>query len=422
MYVNSLEIKNYKGMEQAEFVFNAQMTALIGDNGSGKTCILDALSFALATYFRGVDGIKNIELKSGDKRQVIMANRNKEVKLPLSIGLAHTLAGQPYQWCRSTDKAAGNSTTYSSAKSFIAQVGTMVEQVRDGQMVDLPLLAYYGIDRLSNAKLGKEKYAPLGSRLDGYHGALEPELDQLKFLAWFKSYEDSVLKFGEDKTLYDAFVNTITTMVPAWSNISFSWEIDDLLGQLENGQWMAYQNLSSGFKGIVRLAADIAYRAIILNPHLGIDAVKNTKGVVLVDELDMHLHPKWQKQVIEDLKLAFPNIQFIVTTHSPFIVQSLRANEVINLAGQVSEDPCVKGIEDIAEDVMALEDVQRSHKFLEMQHIAARYFDLIEQGKTSQDDGQTAQLKAELDEIELQFSQDPVYVALMQAERKSELT
>ena len=97
----------------------------------------------------------------------------------------------------------------------------------------------------------------------------------------------------------------------------------------------------------------------------------------------MHLHPKWQKQVIEDLKLAFPNIQFIVTTHSPFIVQSLRANEIINLAGEVSEDPCVKGIEDIAEDEMALEDVQRSHKFLEMQEIAARYFDLIEQGKTS---------------------------------------
>ena len=123
-----------------------------------------------------------------------------------------------------------------------------------------------------------------------------------------------------------------------------------MLGQLENGEWIPYGILSSGYKGIVRLVADIAYRAIKLNPHLGENAVVQTQGEVLIDEIDMHLHPKWQKTIVADLKRTFPGIQFIVTSHSPFIIQSLQSDEVINLNGEVSDNPSVKSIEDIAED------------------------------------------------------------------------
>ena len=123
-----------------------------------------------------------------------------------------------------------------------------------------------------------------------------------------------------------------------------------MLGQLENGEWIPYGILSSGYKGIVRLVADIAYRAIKLNPHLGENAVVQTQGEVLIDEIDMHLHPKWQKTIVADLKRTFPGIQFIVTSHSPFIIQSLQSDEAINLNGEVSDNPSVKSIEDIAED------------------------------------------------------------------------
>ena len=194
-----------------------------------------------------------------------------------------------------------------------------------------------------------------------------------------------------------------------------------MLGQLENGQWMSFNMLSDGYQNIIRLAADIAYRAITLNPHLGADAVKETEGVVLIDEIDMHLHPSWQRNIIADLKKTFPRIQFIVTTHSPFIVQSLRAEELINLDGQVSESPFTKSIEEIAETDMQVKDVNRSQRFLELQRLASDYFDLIEQGKTAVTDSKTKDIKSQLDEIELEFSDDPVYVALMKAERKTGL-
>ncbi len=79
------------------------------------------------------------------------------------------------------------------------------------------------------------------------------------------------------------------------------------------------------------MLADISYRAIRLNPHLEQDAAKKTKGIVLIDELDMHLHPKWQRRIVQDLQNAFPDMQFIATTHSPFILQSLESGQVIDL-------------------------------------------------------------------------------------------
>jgi predicted ATP-binding protein involved in virulence len=131
----------------------------------------------------------------------------------------------------------------------------------------------------------------------------------------------------------------------------------------------------------------------------------------------MHLHPKWQRHVIEDLKNTFPNVQFVITTHSPFIVQSLRAEELINLDKGSGEDPFRKGIEDIVEDEMNV-DTPRSEKFIEMEEAATEYFNLLEDGgKDTESD--LSEVKQRLDELESLFSEDPAYVALLKAERKS---
>jgi predicted ATP-binding protein involved in virulence len=186
--------------------------------------------------------------------------------------------------------------------------------------------------------------------------------------------EDEVLKFGKDKALYNAFVNTITELVGEWQDIKFSWYLDDLIGKTADGTYLPYSHLSDGYRSIIALAAEIAYRAIKLNPQFGANAVKKTKGIVLIDEIDMHLHPKWQGRIVGDLKRVFPNIQFIATIHSPFIVQSLKANEIINLDGEISDDPIKKSIEEITEDEMGVDNVRRSKKITEYQKVAAEYF------------------------------------------------
>ncbi|MBL1353603.1 MAG: AAA family ATPase [Zetaproteobacteria bacterium] len=421
MKIKHITIQNFKGFKNESFSFNPNITVLIGDNGSGKTTVLEALSFVLGTFFLGVDGIPSRSLRQNEKRRVAVSSDNIEVQLPFSISVEHSLAGQDFSWTRDTNKKLGGATTYKDAHELIDMARAFTASVSDknAEPVNLPLIAYYGTGRLAREKHEKLAYAKQGSRLDGYYIALDPTTCKKRFLGWFKSFEDAKLKFNKKDDLYRAFTTAITSMVPGWNEVHFSWEADDMFGQLNDGEWMPFADLSDGFQNVIRLTADIAYRAVTLNPHLGENAVLETEGVVLIDELDMHLHPTWQKSVIADLKKTFPNIQFIITTHSPFIVQSLRSDELINLGTQSGGNPFTKSIEEIAETYMQVANVQRSKRFLTMQNLASQYFDLIEQGKTAVDDNQTFELKERLDKIELEFNADPVFIALMKAERRS---
>lgn len=135
----------------------------------------------------------------------------------------------------------------------------------------------------------------------------------------------------------------------------------------------------------------------------------------------MHLHPKWQKRVINDLKTTFPKIQFIATTHSPFIVQSRQSSEVINLDKTTDSDFFRKSIEEIAEIDMGVPDVERSQRFKEMMKVAERYYQLLEAGKNSDDDSQLRQIKAELDQLSMRYSDDPAYTAFLNMERLARL-
>jgi predicted ATP-binding protein involved in virulence len=156
---------------------------------------------------------------------------------------------------------------------------------------------------------------------------------------------------------------------------------------------------------------------VTLNPHLNQKALEKTNGIVLIDEIDLHLHPKWQKRVINDLKNTFPQIQFIATTHSPFILQSLQSDEVINLDKATDSDFFRKSIEEIAEIDMGVPDVERSQRFKDMIKVAEQYYQLLEQGKNSENDIQVKQIKAELDKLSMLYSDDPAYTAFLNMER-----
>ena len=118
--------------------------------------------------------------------------------------------------------------------------------------------------------------------------------------------------------------------------------------------------------------------------------------------------------ILEDLQRAFPNIQFIVTTHSPFIIQSVKKENLVVLDGVTSDtDPIYRSIEEIAATEMKMPKIIRSQRYQKMIELADKYYDLVMSGKT---DEQTA---AELDEMEAEYSDNPAYAALLKAERRS---
>ena len=142
-----------------------------------------------------------------------------------------------------------------------------------------------------------------------------------------------------------------------------------------------------------------------------------------MDEVDANIHPGWQKTLLPKLLEYFENIQFVVTSHSPFILQSLDQGKIINLDHMDNPEQEAelwdRGVEDIVTEVMGV-DTPRSEPYKHMLEVAKEYYSLLDSGKPS-DDAQVKKLGKQLDEYELEFSRHPAYVAMLKAGRKKGL-
>jgi predicted ATP-binding protein involved in virulence len=101
-------------------------------------------------------------------------------------------------------------------------------------------------------------------------------------------------------------------------------------------EFLALDQLSGGYGVMLALIVDLARRMAQADPHLGVDAI-DASGVVLIDEVDLHLHPRWQQRVLPDLLSAFPNIQFVVSTHSPQVLTTVQPNQIAPLERQAAK-------------------------------------------------------------------------------------
>ena len=164
------------------------------------------------------------------------------------------------------------------------------------------------------------------------------------------------------------------------------------------------------------MVADIAHRAAILNPQFGEKAPAETPGIVLIDEIDLHLHPSWQRRVVDDLRRTFPRIQFIATTHSPFIIQSLRPGELVDLQKDVTGEYVNRSIEDIVEGVMGIKVPQRSERYEKMYKAAKEYYQVLQEAKEASPE-EKRELKQKLDELTAPFSDNVAYHAFLEMER-----
>jgi predicted ATP-binding protein involved in virulence len=108
-----------------------------------------------------------------------------------------------------------------------------------------------------------------------------------------------------------------------WTRLIWDYAERDLVAEHPDLGTLPVSELSDGIRTTIAMVGDLAHRAVRLNRHLGIDAAKLTPGVVVIDEVDLHLHPRWQQTILGLLMEAFPLVQFIVTTHSPQVISTV---------------------------------------------------------------------------------------------------
>lgn len=368
--LQSLKLRDYRCFEAVDIDFHPQLTVLVAANGAGKTSILDAIAVAFGPYIGAFDEAVGKHFEPSDIRQFqVRRTATNEMEyaaqgvrmeatgfIPGSI-IAHLSdAGEnlPSSWRRNLSSPTKAKTTIKEAKVLIDYGKRMQEAVRTpGNDALLPLVAYYGTGRLwQQKKLTETKKLQRTSRTIGYTDCLDPASSYKSFVEWFRYWnlnaKEARIKAQETGqnsswTEFEGYIQSVGRAVniclkPAgWKDIEYSFSRDALVAHHEQFGELPVELLSDGIRNMIGMVADIAFRATKLNSQLGAQAAIKTPGVVLIDEVDMHLHPEWQQVVLQNLTLAFPAMQFIVTTHSPQVLTSVDASCIRRL--RQTEDP-----------------------------------------------------------------------------------
>ena len=388
MYVSKIRMQNFRCYTDFTMQFSPKVTVIVAENGKGKTAILDGLAITMAPYLVAFPGIKARNFQPNDVRMVVDVPQTqdelqiKRMKYLLPVVLETEVKaddGKAYSWKRELKSVKGKTSSVSA--KFVSDYGKRIadELNQPGdQDIILPVLGYYGTSRMWNdSSLLKRKKVDL-SRSSGYVECLEPSGSYNTFAQWFRYATESALEYDHiiaekklnKKNPYREILNAINKAIVTciqsmgWTDLKYSFAAQNLLiCHPEKGE-LPLEAMSDGARSVISMAADIAYRMARLNPDMGEDVTLKTSGVVLIDEVDMHLHPSWQQTVVNDLVKAFPKVQFIVTTHSPQVLTSVPA-ECIRILHWDND------LVDIEEPTFSL-GAESSQLLRDIQHVESR--------------------------------------------------
>jgi predicted ATP-binding protein involved in virulence len=339
MVLTALQAENFKCFEHIGWELHPRFNLIAGINGTGKTALLEAARIAIGSLFLEMDkhedqiwspGIEPGHIRLAHLEAQYPARITGQASIPDPDG-GPADSRRAIAWTRSLDRSGGR-TTKLHARPMQQYSLYLQEQVRAGASVVLPLVAYYSTDRFKRERRDTG-IVPDGSRLRGYFHALAPGSNFKFFLDLYKTETLAGLQRGESPVWLEAVNRSVTACVPDSLRMYHDVRRDELLIELRSIQdLMPYHALSEGVRSMLGLVMELAFRCCLLNPHLGADAPARTPGVVLIDELDLHLHPSWQKNVTGDLQQAFPMMQFIASTHAPLVIGSLRDGAVFSIS------------------------------------------------------------------------------------------
>ena len=384
--VKSVDLYEFRRLRNIEIKFDKKLTIIIGNNGSGKTSIVEALAKTFSWFNNNLDKSSNgryvtaadVNVNSTDYSEVttnIEFNKNTQFETVL------------------TKTIAGNPNSKSSDVSDIKLAGLMYRHLANHDGISIPLLVYYSVERsdfkflqtisekasgdlstnrfnsLDNALEGSAKldnfselYTELVNLAQGesasevkalreqvnnseslireaYEGKEPPKEDPIVKILHSKKLElDRALEENcstKHQKQLELVNQAIESIVPDVTD----FEVDRSSGQLRLmvrnfGNRVNISQLSQGQKTLVALTGDLARRLVTLNPDS--DNPLKGHGIVIIDEVELHLHPKWQQEVLVGFQKIFPHIQFIVTTHSPQVLSHIdpKNTTIINLKNE----------------------------------------------------------------------------------------
>src|SRR5271168_3400864 len=294
MQIENLKIKNFSGFENRTFTFNPHFNLLVGDNASGKTSVLDALAVSVGSWFLGLRGYERGPGISGDEVRVVAHAQPDsytfEGQFPSRIEATGVVMGQHISWARELRREGGRTTTV-DAKSISEVASKAAQDVRAGEKIILPLICTYGTERLWFEKSHHARRAGVStrtrpSRLDGYRDSFNFTIQETALIDWIRDQSTVSLQARKDTAALSVVKSAIMSCLDGAKSLYYDGRYKDLVLSLNDHGPQLFENLSDGQRIMLTLVGDLASRATVLNPHLGNAALRDTPGIVMVDELD----------------------------------------------------------------------------------------------------------------------------------------
>jgi len=441
MRISKIEIENFRCFKKLslDFCMNCTeetpdgkggMTVFVAANGQGKTAILDAVKFLLGIFLSRFPKISVPRTKDSDfrdeweiKQTGLWKSGDEVKKLPRAPYMRLKAEAEfpvlpenkkdgcsPVEWdiVQKRDKSEQTKKLLPNmigTKQILQQADEYIDFFNREESVPLPVIAYYNTERavIRNKPERRRGFQKVFQRFDAYIGALDNDLNYKKMIEWFCFLEDNQRRKKEElrdwdyqSIEYKTIQLAVEKMLPGFRNLRTTLNPLDLVVDIEDENDLFKtcridSQLSDGYKIVLVLVLDIVSRILEANsslPKITPEQLLETEGIVLIDEVDLHLHPSWQQRILIDLQRTFPGIQFIVTTHSPQVVSSV-PRECVRILdhGQILPfEKQTQGVEsqEILSQIFGTDPAPQNDSKVQMLN---NYADLAVQGKAESEEG-----------------------------------
>lgn len=335
MVIQKVRIKNFRGIDETSIDFKPGFNLIKGENGKGKTSILEAIAVGLGGFIAGFSDVSTRHFSKEEIRKEISlvgdGSCDEKYKVPTEVYLKAILNGKEYEWTRGRNSIRASRSTIQPR-----DICKAAEQLFVDLKAEYPVLIYQGAGRVWSQKREKTEnlFKPKYSRTVGYTDTLLEASNIKLLLNWCVKMEQVSWQKEQKIAEYEAAKKAVSDFMMLMNGdgeyeIFYDKQLEELMYRA--GQTiLPVSNLSAGYQSLIWMVFDIAYRMAVLNPDKK-EKICMTEGIVLIDEIDMHLHPKWQWNIIDSLRTIFPNIQFIATTHAPILFAAAKNVWIVDI-------------------------------------------------------------------------------------------
>ena len=378
MKLLKLKLENFKGIKEQELNFDGKTTVIFGVNGTGKSTILHGINVICSRMIQKISGYKqSINLRKEDIR--FGASRTE-------ISLSIEFKGSEKIWYLNRGLGRNDNKLSKSQTLLLNEVSSyFADTYIDDDCANMPIFVNYGVHRVVlDIPLRIMKNHSF-DKTSAFEKAVESKIDFRTFFEWFRNQEDyeneiKVTKNSDYKDVsLEAVRSAVYKMLKEFSDMRVKRSPLRMI-VTKNNMTLEMNQLSDGEKCTIALIGDLARRLSLANPNL--DNPLNGSGVALIDEIELHMHPTWQRRIIPSLKETFPNVQFIITTHSPQVLGEVDDSVnifSINQEGNAFVADKLKGLiawdtNLILEELMETDSLNRNTK-----RLVSKLFDLIDE-------------------------------------------